>query len=221
LLNPLILVLVYVLVFSIYLRIEMDHYAAFLLCGLLPWMWFSSSLIESSRAIIDNAVMVKKMALPSEIFPLVNIGSNLIHFLLSLPVLLALLLLMGINVGWPIVLLPVVLVLQGTMTAGLALACASLAAQFRDLLQIIPNLLMVWFFITPVFYPPSLVPDSLHGLLLCNPMAYMIEVYHQILFYRQMPPLWQFSLLAGFAIILVMAGYMVFDARREMLIEEV
>ena len=221
LLNPLILVSVYVLVFSVYLRVEMDNYAAFLLCGLLPWMWFSASLAESGRALIDNGALVKRAALPSEIFPLVSVGSNLMHFLLSLPVLLALLAVLGIKLAWTILLLPLVLLVQGLITLGLALVCASLAMRFRDLLHIVPNVLLIWFFITPVFYPVNFVPTRFQGILLVNPMAYLIEAYHHILFYRQAPPLWQFGLLGGFAVTLVLAGYLVFEARREALVEEV
>ena len=221
LLNPLILVAVYVLVFSVYLRIDMDNYAAFLLCGMLPWSWFSSSLVESGRAIIDNGGLVKKVALPSEIFPLVSVGSNFVHFALSLPVLLGLLYVLGIQVGWTIVLLPLVLAVQGLLTFGLALLCASLAVRFRDLLHIIPNVLLIWFFLTPVFYPASMVPERFKGLLWANPMAYLIEAYHDILFYGQPPAVWKFALLLGFALVMALAGYQIFNARREALVEEV
>src|SRR6185295_16102645 len=84
-LTPVIFAIVYVLVFSYFLRVDIDNYAAFLLCGLLPWNCFGASVNDSSRAILDNGSMVKKAALPAEIFPLVSIGTNLVHFLLSVP----------------------------------------------------------------------------------------------------------------------------------------
>jgi lipopolysaccharide transport system permease protein len=220
-LNPLIFMSVYVLVFSVYMRIEVDNYAAFLLCGLLPWLWFSGSLTEAGRAIIDNRALVKKVALPSEIFPLVSVGSNLVHFLLSMPVLVGLLLVLGVRPAWPALLFPLLLLLQFGFTFGLALICASLSVRFRDLLQIVPNLLVLWFFVTPIFYPASFVPAAFRGLLLINPMAYLIDAYHDILFYQRVPmalPLSVFALIAGAILVL---GHWVFDARRDAFAEEI
>ena len=220
-LNPLILMSVYVLVFSIYLRIQMDNYAAFLLCGLLPWTWFSSALTESSRSIIENHTLVKKVALPSEIFPLVSVSSTLTHFLLSLPVLLILLTILGVRPTWTLLLFPVVLAVQFLFTFGLALMCAALAVRFRDLLQIVPNVLTLWFFITPVFYPVSMVPPSFRALLLLNPMAYVIDAYQELLFYRRAPHVLEFALVLVLALALVVAGEWVLSRCRDDFAEEV
>jgi lipopolysaccharide transport system permease protein len=220
-LNPLVFLSVYVLVFSVYMRIGMEDYPAFLICGLLPWMWFSASLAESSRTILDNRALVKRVALPSEIFPLVSIGSHLVHLLLSLPVLIVLLLALGVGLAWTALLLPAVLLVQFVLTFGIALVCASLAVRFRDLLQIVPSLLTLWFFVTPVFYPASLVPAEFRPLLALNPMAHLIEAYQDILFYQRVPDLGRLALLAAGALLVVAVGARIFDARRELLVEEI
>ena len=220
-LNPLIFTSVYVLVFSIYLRIDVEHYPAFVLCGLLPWTWFSASLSEASRSIIENRALVKKVALPSEIFPLVSIASNLAHFLLSLPVLLLLLIVSGIGLWWTALLVPLAMVVQLVFTFGLALLCSAVAVRFRDLLQIVPNALMLWFFVTPVFYPASMVPPAFRGLLLANPMTVLVGFYQDLLFYQRLPNPLPIAGLAAVGIGLVVAGYHVFDARRELFVEEI
>jgi len=219
-LNPLIFMLVYVLLFSVYMRIEVDHYAAFLLCGMLPWTWFAGSLNEGSRAILDNRALVKKVALPSEIFPLASIGSGLVHLLLSMPVLLILLLVLGIRLGWPVVLLPGVLLVQFLFTFGATLITSAVAVRFRDLLQIVPNLVMVWFFLTPVLYPASMVPPAFRPLLVLNPMASLIGTYQDILFYQRAPDLLRLGLVGLLAVALLVAGHAVFNARRESFAEE-
>ncbi len=220
-LNPLIYMAVYVLVFSVYLRIDVENYPVFLLCGLLPWTWFSASLMEASRSIIDNRGLVKKVALPSGIFPLVSIGSNLAHFLLSMPVLIALLFAVGLGVSWPILLFPAVLLVQFLITFGIALACAALAVRFRDMLQIVPNLLTLWFFVTPIFYSERMVPPAFRGLLLLNPMAPLVMLYQDILYHRRAPEWLPFGFLLIFGVAVVVAGHLVFESRREFFVEEI
>jgi len=220
-LNPLIFMAVYVLVFSVYLRIDVEHYPVFLLCGLLPWTWFSASLMEASRSIIENRGLVKKVALPSGIFPLVSIGSNLAHFLLSMPVLFALLFAVGLGVSWPILLLPAVLFVQFLITFGIALACAALAVRFRDMLQIVPNLLTLWFFVTPIFYSEQMVPPAFRGVLLLNPMAPLVMLYQDILYHRRAPEWPPFVFLLIFGVAVVVAGHLVFESRRELFVEEI
>ncbi len=219
--NPIIFMSVYVLVFSVYMRIPVPNYPAFVLCGLLPWNWFAASVTESSRSILDNRGLVKRVALPSEIFPFVSIGANLIHFLLSMPLLLALLVLLGVELAWTAVLFPVILMIQFVITFGIALICSSLSVRFRDLLQLVPSLLTLWFFVTPVFYPASLVPPAFRGLLRLNPMAWLIDAYHQVLLYQRTPPLVEIGILALVGLALVAAGQLVFDARRESFVEEI
>ncbi|HSO73180.1 MAG TPA: ABC transporter permease, partial [Thermodesulfobacteriota bacterium] len=86
-LNPLLLLGVYALVFNVYFRIQMEHYAGFMFTGLLPWIWFSSSLIEGTNAITSGGSLITKVLFPGQLLPLVKVGSNLMNFLLSLPIL--------------------------------------------------------------------------------------------------------------------------------------
>jgi homopolymeric O-antigen transport system permease protein len=219
--NPLIFMSVYVLVFSVYLRIEMENYPVFLLCGLLPWQWFNASVGESCRSIIDSPGLVEKVALPTEILPLVAVSSNLIHFLLSVPLLVALLLVMRIPVSWPILFFPLVVAVQLVFTFGVALIVSSLAVRFRDIVQLTPTLLTFFFFVTPVFYPSSMVPATYRPLILLNPMAHIIEAYHDVLLYRRPPDPTSFGAVALLAVALLAAGFAVFGARRDYFAEEV
>ncbi len=98
-LNPFLMMLVYWLVFSIYLRNGMENYHVYLFCGLLPWVWFSASLLEGCSSIISGANLVKKVMFPAEILPLVVVISNLIHFFFGLPILAGFLVIYRISPG--------------------------------------------------------------------------------------------------------------------------
>lgn len=219
--NPLILMAIYVLVFSIYLRMDMENYPVFLLCGILPWAWFSSGLSEATFSIIGNGGLIKKVYLPSEIFPLVYIGSNMMHYLLSIPILLILIVSFGMKPSWPLLLLPFVFLIQFIFTYSLALILSSLAVQFRDLLYVVPNLLMIWFFLTPIFYPMTMVPEKYRALVDFNPMAHLIMAYQDILFYNRIPSILSLTVLTGLSCVLLVMGFPFFEARKDLFAEEV
>jgi ABC-type polysaccharide/polyol phosphate export permease len=218
--NPLLLMGIYTLVFSVYMRIDMESYPAFLLCGLLPWNCFAAGLNEATYSIIGNGNLIKKVYLPSEVFPLVYISSNVVHYLFSIPLLFFLLLLYHVPLSSALVLFPVILAIQFVLTYGLALILASLAVQFRDLLQVIPNMLMIWFFLTPVFYSRTTVPGNFRLLMDCNPMAHLIQAYQDIFFLRQWPPLLGLAVVALLACALFVVGLWCFEMRKDFFVEE-
>jgi len=219
--NPLILMMIYVLVFSIYMRIDMRNYPVYLLCGILPWAWFSSSLIEATHSIVANGGLIKKVYLPSEIFPLVPIGSNMAHYLLSIPILFVFLFIYGVPLSWTILFFPVILVVQIIFTYSLALFFSSLAVLFRDLFHIVPNLLTIWFFITPIFYSESTVPEKYRLLVDLNPMAQLIMAHQAVLFYDKPPSIAGLTVLAGLSCLLLALGLSFFEARKDLFAEEV
>lgn len=219
--NPLILMLIYVLVFSIYMRVEMENYPVFLLSGILPWGWFSLGLTEATHSIISNGGLIKKVALPSAIFPLVCIGSNMVHYLFSLPILFLFLFGFGIVPSWPLFFLPLLLLIQFIWTYGIALILSSLAVQFRDILHMLPNLLMVWFFLTPIFYPVTTVPKQYRVLVDFNPIAHLMKAYQDVFFYNQMPSGYGLAVFAVLSCLLLFIGSSFFEARKDLFAEEV
>jgi len=220
-LNPLLLMVVYVLVFSVYLRVPESNYAVFLFAGLLPWLWFSSSLGHATGVIVGGGALVKRVLFPAEVLPLVSVLSNMINFLLSLPLLFLFLVLFGIPLTPWAASLPLLLTLQFLLTAGLALPLAALNVHLRDVEQILGNLLVLWFFLSPVLYPVSAVPASFRPLYFLNPLAGLIQSYRDILFYGR-PPEWsQLTFVAIVAIGTLWAGLKVFDRLRDTLAEEV
>jgi len=221
LLNPLLLTLTYTIVFSKVLRVDMPNFHVFVLAGVLPWLCFSSTITESSMSILTNGGLIRKVALPSEMFPLICVGTNMVHCLLGSLVLIVIMIFSGIPVSWTLVLFPIILIVQVLFSYGLALLMAALTVQFRDLYHMAPNFMTVWFFITPIAYPATMVPESLRSLVWINPMTSLIQAYQDVFYYGRPPSATPLLLLTLLAILLLAVGLSFFDARREFMAEEV
>ncbi len=225
--NPLLLLLIYSFVFSIVLPgtrpKEIEPYALFMFCGILPWTWFSSSLSEASNVLIAGGNLIKKVLFPAEILPIVTVLANMVHFFLGLPILAIFLIyyqrpLQLSEMVW----FPVVVFVQFLLTAGLALVLSALTVHFRDIKDILSNLLTFWFFATPIIYPMWMAPSFGRNLLNANPFAHLAISYQEILFYPGPFGHWKWLVALGVAsVLLFLAGYFVFDRLRDSFAEEV
>jgi ABC-type polysaccharide/polyol phosphate export permease len=222
-LNPLVLLLVYALVFSFYLRSTTPDYAAFLACGLLPWIWFSSSLLEGTASIVQGSSLVNKALFPAEVLPVVPVVSNLVHFLLGLPILCVFLLVYGRPLSPLLGLLPLLLLVQLAFTTALVLVLATFNVFYRDTQHLVGNVVTLWFFLTPIVYEASQVPPALAWTLHLNPMAYLMQGYQALLYYNALPAgFWAqlFGLLA-LSLALMLVSYQVFVRSKDEFVEQV
>jgi homopolymeric O-antigen transport system permease protein len=222
--NPLLLLLVYVAVFTVILPGRQvkatEPYALFLFCGILPWSFLSSSLLESSGVLIAGGNLIKKVLFPAEILPVVTVFTNLVQFLLGLPVLLAFLVAYG-KLHPSILLLPLPILVQLVFTLGLALFVAALTVHFRDVQSILSHLVHLWFFATPVLYLYGIQTGRLRTFLRFNPMSHLIVSYQQMLFDGHFDH-WSGLLLSGLVALLTFAfGAFFFERLRDTLAEEV
>lgn len=228
--NPLLLLLVYSAVFSYFMNrdeLGVRPYALFLCCGLLPWTWFVSSLNESANSLVAGGNLIKKVLFPAEILPIVSVLGNMVQFLISLPV-LAVFLIYYATVGAEgsvklvdlhaaeLVWLPVVIAVQLILTLALALILSALTVHFRDIKDILANLLTLWFFATPIIYSWRQM-EHLKFWLDLNPFTHLAVSYQEILFHPQnafghLP--WLLALGAA-SIALFLGGYWLFDRLRD------
>ena len=225
--NPLLLLLIYSFVFSIVLPgtrpKEIEPYALFMFCGILPWTWFSSSLSEASNVLISGGNLIKKVLFPAEVLPIVTVLANMVHFFLGLPILAIFLLyyqrpLQLSEIVW----FPAVVFVQFLLTVGLALVLSALTVHFRDLRDILSNVITFWFFATPIIYPMWMVPSLGRNLLNLNPFAHLAISYQEILFYEGPFGHWKWLVALGAASAgLFLVGYFVFDRLRDSFAEEV
>ena len=224
--NPLLLLLIYSFVFKYVLPAKwqgIDHYELFLFCGLLPWTWFSASLLESSGVLISGGNLIKKVLFPAEILPIVTVLANLVHFLLGLTILAVFLVyyqrpLHFVELAW----FPVVVFVQLILTLGCALLLSALTVHFRDVRDILGHLVTFWFFATPIIYPYLVMQDWQLRWLNLNPFTHLAITYQEILFFEGPVGHWKWLLAVGVAsAALFLFGYFVFDRLRDTFAEEV
>jgi lipopolysaccharide transport system permease protein len=214
-LNPLLLMLVYSLVFTVYVRFEMEAYGAFVFCGLLPWLWFTNSLSEGTNSLLAGGNLITKAMFPPEVLPVASLLSNLANFVLSLPVLLVVLAVEGHFPDWTLVALPVVILVQLLVTVGMVMALSALNVQFRDVQHLLMNLLTFWFFLCPILYPASNVPERLQFVNDLNFMGTLSMAYQDVLFHHRFPDWSRLAIVAGVAVVFLLVGDATFRRYRE------
>jgi ABC-type polysaccharide/polyol phosphate export permease len=214
-LNPLIMTGVYTLVFSFYLRIDIPKYAAFLVCALLPWNWFNEAISSGTNCLVDRPGFVRDAIFPSEVLPITAVGTAMINYVFSFPVLLIILLAFKVTLGWPLISLPVIMAVQFLFTLGLAYFLGMLNVFFRDLRYIVQLALLAVFFLTPIFYGFSSVPERFRIILKLNPMTHIINGYRQIFFYDGWPFWDNIGYVFIFSMMLIVLGSWAFESRRE------
>lgn len=187
-LNPLLLMLVYSLVFSVYMRSGLPNYAYFLFVSLLPWLWFATSFNGGTAAVSDRRDLISKVKFPPQILPMTVIASALANYLLTLPLVLAFAAYRGIPLGWPLLAFPLVLAVQLIFMTGLVYITATVNVMFRDLQHIVASITTLWFFMTPIVYPLEQVPEQYRKLLLAvNPVATLVVAQQDIWYYNRVP----------------------------------
>jgi ABC-type polysaccharide/polyol phosphate export permease len=220
-LNPLMMMVVYTVVFNVLAgRSGLPNYPVFLLSALLPWNLFATSVSQATNSFIEAAPLIKKVYFPREVLPLSIVLGNTINFLVALPVFFALTLILGGRITIWVLLLPVVLLIQLAFTTGVSLITSTLNVFYRDTRLIMDVLLMAWFFLTPIFYPITTVPEryALWGVAFnprvwlrrLNPMASIIASYQDILYWG-VPTGWDFLLRTALtSLVILIVGYLIF-----------
>ena len=225
--NPLLLLTIYSFVFSVVLpglhSKELEPYALFMFCGILPWTWFASSLTEASASLISGGNLIKKVLFPAEVLPLVSVLANMVHFFLGLPILAAFLIYYRRPPdAWDLVWFPIAVLVQLVFTSGLALLLAALTVHFRDLRDILSNILTLWFFSTPIIYWIREAPGFSKNVLDFNPMTHLVVSYQEILFFVGPIGHWKWLLTLGAAsVVQFLAAYWLFDRLRDSFAESV
>ena len=226
--NPLLLMLVYTVVFGFIVsggRVtgfpSTKLYALFLFNGILPWTWFSSSLIESSNVLMVQGALIKKIKFPIEVLPIMVVITNMVHFILALPVLIFFFLIFGKPLTLWVLFLPISLLAQFIFTLGLCFLISALTVHFRDIKDILSNLLTLWFFATPIIYTYQSVPKALRWVLNLNPMTHIIESYHFAFYFGSLPHWKRFSVTVLIGLLFFYLGYLIFDKLRDTFVEEV
>ena len=217
--NPLLLMLVYLVVFSVLWQAtatDFDHYWLFLLCGLPLWVFFATSLQAAAPSLLENANLIRKVRFPRQLVPLSVVATQLVAFVVMLGLVLVLCLVYvpeARGTSWLALPAAAVFVL---FVGGLALAVTAATAVFRDVQHVVAALLLPWFFLTPILYRLEDVPGAdAHPWLVDlihwgNPLSPAVETIRAPLFYGEAPPLADAVYLAVAAVGFLALGAFVF-----------
>lgn len=191
--NPLAMILVYTLIFSRVMQsrlpgVDSDFgYSIYLCAGLLTWGLFTEVVSRLVSLFIDQANLIKKVNFPRICLPMIVVANGLVNFSIVFGLFTIFLLLSGNFPGWPfIAMLPVVL-LQLMMSVGLGIGLGVINVFFRDVGQALGVLLQFWFWLTPIVYPVTILPEWVRGLIALNPMAPIIMAYQRTLLHGEWP----------------------------------
>jgi lipopolysaccharide transport system permease protein len=162
-------------------------YVLFSYTALVPWTFLTNAISFSGPSITSNATVVKKIAIPREVFPLAAVVTALFDFAMASLVLGGMMVWFHVSPGWALVWLPVLVLITAILAFGLGMLIAGLGTFQHDFIFATPFLMQFWLYATPVIYPLSSVPERWRGLYMLNPMVGVIEGFRNVLL-RATPP---------------------------------
>lgn len=219
-LNPLLMLMVYAIIFPIILKSPEKNYVMFLMTALIPWTFFTTVVTQGASTIVANGNILKKVYFPREILPLSTVTSGLVNFLISCIIIFIFLMFTGIGFSIYILLLPFVILIEYLFLLGIVFILSSVTVYLRDLEHIIGVFIQALFYGTPIVYSLSTIPEKFMWIFKWNPMAYIVQGYRDILYYQTMPDLKGLFLIFAVSIILVIIGYQVFHKLQKGFAEE-
>ena len=210
---PLSQAILYFYAFKYIMKIKINNYAFFLIVGLFPWQWFSNSILSSIQTILGNAIIIKKTLLPRELLVTSTVLNDCFHFILSLPIILLTSFLYNIHLSLgKLLLLPLVIIIQFMLTLGISLLVSAVGVIFRDIERLLMLSLNFLFYLTPIIYDISMIPEKFKKTLeLLNPLLPLIELYRYIFSITNIDPYHYLIISFIQAIIFLVLGYVVFS----------
>ncbi|MCH5203858.1 MAG: ABC transporter permease [Oscillospiraceae bacterium] len=220
-LNPLLQLVVYSIVFSTIMRVDVDKYYLFLFVALIPWIFFSTSLTGGSSCIIAQKDMIKKIYFPREVIPVSFVTSCFVNMLLCFIVVFAVMILSGNGIN-PAALccLPVIMIIEYILALGIAMLSSAVTVYFRDLEHILGIISMAWMYLTPVMYTPDMVPEKFRFVMKINPMWHVITAYRDILYYGRIPNVTTLMLAFVSGVVIVVISFLAFSIMKRHFAEE-
>ncbi|GLU49606.1 ABC transporter permease [Nocardiopsis ansamitocini] len=200
-------------------------YALFLLSGLLPWLWMSGALTDACKALITHAKLITTMKVPREIFPLAIVQTKFVEYLLTWPILLVFVFVLGGQTGWSLLWLPLAIVLQFAITLGFTLLLSCINVLMRDVERVIRILTRVLMYSSPILYPLSMVlnsglPDWFKLVYELNPLVGIFQLHHAVWYPSEAPGTLSLCTTIGGAFLMLLIGYLTFRRLESAVLKE-
>ena len=219
--NPLLSVIIYAIVFHYIMRFQIENYLIYLIAGIIPWTFFTTSITSGMNSIIFNADIIKKVYFPRIILPISSVTSALVNFLISCIIIVIFALISGVGVGYSLLFLPIIALIQYILTLGIVFILSAVEIYVRDIEHIINFFVGMLFYVTPILYTSDYVPKEFSFILKLNPLSYLIEAYHSIFYYKEIPSFTDLGIVFFLSIFIFILGYMIFSKLQKGFAEEV
>lgn len=220
-LYPLLQLLIYTVVFSIIMRSGIENFYIYLFVGLVPWNFFSSAVSGGASCVVAQGNLIKKIYFPRAVLPISYVSSMFVNMLFVFGVIFLVLGMSGVGVSFSaLCYLPLLFFVEYILALGLCMISSALTVRFRDLEYILSILMMALMYMTPIMYSIDMVPEKLRIIFLINPMASIIEAYHQILYFKTAPQVSTLTSAAIWGLGSLVVGIFVFEKMQRTFVEE-
>lgn len=220
-LDPLLQLIVYTIVFSVFFPSNIDRFYIFLFVGLVPWLFFNTSLVGGATSVVVQENLIKKIYFPRQVLPVSYVTSAFVNMLLTFIVIFAVLIISGFGIRLDILwMLPIVMLVEYVLALGIAMLTSALTVYFRDLQYILGIITMLWMYLTPVLYEIETIPEKYRSLMYMNPMTGIILCYKDILYYKQFPNLNNILMAFGMGAFFLVIGSFTFNRMQKHFVEE-
>ena len=213
-LQPLGMMIVLTIVFS-QLFSQVDGYAAYVLGGLMPWIFFSQTTNAAIQQSVWGGTLMRRIYVPYTAFPAAAVGTGVVNLLLSVIPLLAMMLVVGRPIRWTILFLPIPVILLAAFALGVGLLLSGLAVRFPDIAEMYQIILQAWMYLTPIMYPSDILPDAIRKLQLLNPMYYLILLFRVPIYDGVLPSLALILAAAAISLVTLVIGWIYFSHQTE------
>ena len=210
LLNPMATMIISSIVFGSIMRFNLQDFVVFLYAGMLPWNFFGISSDFCGSCILNNEGFIKKIYLPKIVFPLSTVCAQFINMLFSMIALFFFMLILGAKVTIALVFLPVAFLLMFMWTLGFSLIMATVNVYFRDMRYIMGVIMNAWYYMTPILYPITSIPENIRVIFYLNPGYYFVDMFRSPIYYNMFPSIENIGIAAVCAIIVFLGGLFCF-----------
>ena len=220
-LNPLLMVLVYAIVFPYLMRMQQEHYLIYLITGIIPWIFFTTVVTTGCNCIWINGGIIKKVYFPRAILPISVVAAGLVNFLISCIVILLFLIFGGVGLSLNILWVIPIAIIQSLFSLGLLFILSAINVYVRDIEYIVQFFINLVFYATPIIYNIEMLPERFRNIIMLNPMVHFINAYRDIFYNKTSPSIASLSIIFGISLIMLFIGYNVFKKLEKGFAEEV
>jgi ABC-type polysaccharide/polyol phosphate export permease len=213
-LNPLLTMAVTAIVFSQMFRFDIPNFPIYILSAQLVWTFFSAACINGTTSVLSSAGLARRLYLPPALFPLAAVGSAAVNWLLALVPLFVIVLFTSHQFTWALLFLPIAFGLAFLFTFGFVLILATASVFFHDTVHTVQVVLAAWMYLTPIFYPASLVPTEWAPLIQLNPVYHLVELFRSPIYAGELPDPVHIAAASAYALGAVVIGWWYIERSR-------